>query len=90
MSKVAAKIAYKPVGLILGIAASYVSGKVFTEIWKRITYDENAPNPTDEGRGWSEILLAAALHGAIFSLVQAAVDKAGAEGVRKATGDWPA
>jgi Protein of unknown function (DUF4235) len=90
MSKVAAKIAYKPVGLILGVAASYVSGKVFTQVWKRITYDENAPSPTDEGRGWSEILLAAALHGVIFALVRAAVDKAGAEGVRKATGDWPA
>ncbi len=90
MSKAAAKIAYKPVGLVLGIAASYVSGKVFTALWKRIAYDENAPNPTDEDRGWSEILLAAALHGLIFALVRAAVDKAGAEGVRKATGDWPA
>jgi hypothetical protein len=63
---------------------------VFSAVWKQITYDENAPNPTDEGRSWSEILLAAALHGLIFALVRAAVEKAGAEGVRKATGDWPA
>ena len=90
MSKLAATVAYKPVGLILGIAASYVSGKVFKKIWKTVSYDENAPKPTDENRGWGEILVAAALHGAIFSLVKAAVDRAGAAGVRKATGDWPA
>ena len=90
MSKTAAKIAYKPVGLVLGIAASFVSGIVFKKVWKAITYDENAPNPTDEDRGWDEVLLAAALQGIIFALVRAAMDRAGAEGVRKATGDWPA
>jgi Protein of unknown function (DUF4235) len=90
MSKLAAKIAYKPIGIILGVAASFASGVVFKQVWKRISYDENAPNPTDENRGWGEILVAAALHGAIFALVKAAVDRAGAAGVRKATGDWPA
>jgi hypothetical protein len=30
------------------------------------------------------------LQGAIFALVKAGVERAGATGVRKATGEWPA
>ena len=36
-----------------------------------------------------EVLLAAALQGAIFGLVKAAVDRGAAEGTRKVTGAWP-
>ena len=39
--------------------------------------------------GWREILLAAALQGAIFAVVQAALDRATAEGTAKLTGEWP-
>ncbi|MFD0823500.1 DUF4235 domain-containing protein, partial [Micromonospora zhanjiangensis] len=44
---------------------------------------------TDEDRGWGEILAAAALQGAIFAVVRAAVDRGGAVGVRRLTGRWP-
>jgi hypothetical protein len=37
----------------------------------------------------AETLTAAALQGAILAVVKAAVDRAGAVGVRKATGQWP-
>jgi hypothetical protein len=47
-------------------------------------------NATDEDRSWGEILVAAALQGAVFALVKAAVDRAGASGVRKVTDEWPA
>jgi hypothetical protein len=83
------KIAYKPVGLLLGIGAGAVAGFVFKEVWKAASGDDDAPNATDEERGWGEILAAAALQGAIFALVKAAVDRAGATGVRKLTGQWP-
>jgi hypothetical protein len=84
------RIAYKPMGLILGAAAGVAAGLVFKQVWKRIEGDRDAPNATDEERGWGEILAAAALQGAIFAAVKAAVDRAGATGVRKATGYWPA
>ncbi len=90
MSKLAAKVAYKPVGIVLGMVAGAVSGMLFKQVWRRIALEDDAPAAIDEDRGWSEILLAAALQGAIFALVKAAVDRAGAAGVRKATGDWPA
>ena len=83
------KVAYKPVGLLLGIGAGAVAGFVFKEIWKLASGDDDAPNATDEDRGWGEILAAAALQGAIFSVVRAMVDRGGAAGVRKFTGEWP-
>ena len=84
------KIAYKPVGLLLGAGAGLVSGLIFKQVWKVAGRDDDAPNATDEDRGWAEILLAAGVQGAIFAVVKAAVDRAGAAGGRKATGEWPA
>jgi len=88
LSKVG-KIAYKPVGILLGIAAGSLAGFAFKEVWKIATGDDDAPNATDEDRGWGEVLAAAAVQGAIFALVKAAVDRGGAVGVRKLTGTWP-
>ena len=89
MSGKVSKLAYKPVGLLLGAAAGAVAGFAFKEVWKAVSGDDDAPNATDEDRGWGEILAAAALQGAIFALVKAAVDRGGATGVRKLTGQWP-
>jgi hypothetical protein len=83
------KVAYKPVGLLLGIAAGAIAGLVFKEVWKIASGDDDAPNATDEERGWGEIIAAAALQGAIFATVKALVDRGGAAGVRKITGEWP-
>ena len=83
------KVAYKPVGLLLGIAAGAIAGLVFKEVWKIASGDDDAPNATDEDRGWGEIIAAAALQGAIFATVKALVDRGGAAGVRKITGEWP-
>jgi len=83
------KLAYKPVGILLGIGAGTIAGFVFKEVWKLASGDDDAPNATDEDRGWGEILAAAALQGAIFAIVKAAVDRSGAVGVRKLTGRWP-
>jgi hypothetical protein len=83
------KVAYKPVGLLLGIAGGALAGFVFKEAWRLAHGDDDAPNATDEDRGWGEVLAAAALQGAIFALVKAAVDRGGAVGVRRLTGQWP-
>lgn len=88
MSKVG-KIAYKPVGILLGVAAGSLAGFAFKQVWKIATGDDDSPNATDEDRGWGEVLAAAALQGAIFALVKAAVDRGGASSVRKLTGQWP-
>ncbi|MGW1727412.1 DUF4235 domain-containing protein [Streptomyces sp. NPDC002306] len=85
----ASKIAYRPVGLALGAASGMIAGAMFKQAWKVFRHDDDAPDATDEGRTWREVLLAAALQGAIFAAVKAAVDRAGATATRGLTGTWP-
>ena len=84
-----AKLLYKPLGIVFGVLGGIMAGTVFKQIWKLVADEEDAPKATEDARGWGEILPAAALHGAIFALVKAAVDRGGAEGFRKLTGTWP-
>ena len=83
------KLLYKPVGLIAGAGAGLIAGFVFKKVWQLASGDDDAPDALDQDKGWSEILLAAALQGAIFAIVKAAVDRGSAEGVKKLTGSWP-
>ena len=88
MSGTLSKVAYKPVGLLLGAGAGMIAGILFKQVWRLASGDDDAPDATDEERGWGEVLAAAALQGAIFALVKAAVDRSGAVGGRKMTGQW--
>jgi hypothetical protein len=83
------RLLYKPVGLVLGAAAGALAGVVFSRVWRLVSNEDGPPSATDEERDWGEILAAAALQGAIFAVVRAAVDRAGATGVRRLTGRWP-
>jgi hypothetical protein len=83
------RLAYKPLSLAFGVAGGLLAGVLFKQVWKFATGDDDAPDATDQDKGWAEVLTAAALHGAIFALVKAAVDRGGAEGIRKLTGTWP-
>lgn len=89
MSGTAVKLVYKPVGMLLGAGAGVIAGLIFKQVWKAVGHDDDTPNATDQDRGWTEILLAAAIQGAIYAVVKAAVDRAGATGVKKTTGQWP-
>jgi len=83
------KVSYKAVDLIADMAGGLAVGLIFDRAWSIIEQGDDVPRPTDEQRGWREILLAAGLQGAIFALVKAAVDRGIAEGTRKLTGIWP-
>ncbi|THA71067.1 DUF4235 domain-containing protein [Streptomyces sp. A0958] len=85
----AAKIAYKPVGLVLGAVGGMVAGVAFKQVWKAIEGEGDAPDAMDEDRPWRQILLAAAVQGAIFAVVKAAVERSGAVTARRLTGTWP-
>ena len=88
MKKRKKKLLYRPVGIALGALSGAVASAAFKQGWKAIS-DEDAPDPGGEDRKLSEILLAAALQGVIFSVVRAAVDRGGAVVVRRITGTWP-
>jgi len=71
------------------VLSGMLAAAIFKRVWKVAAGEEEVPTATDVQRGWREVLTAAALQGAIFALVRAAVDRATAEGTRKLTGVWP-
>ncbi|MFJ9948327.1 DUF4235 domain-containing protein [Kitasatospora sp. NPDC091207] len=83
------KILYKPLGLLFGSLGGLIAGAVFKRLWALLGHEDDAPQATDQGRTWKAVLTAAALQGAVFALVKAAVDRSGAVGTRRLTGSWP-
>lgn len=83
------KFLYKALDLPLGLLSASLAGLLVRQLWKAAGHEEKPPEATDARRGWGEILAAAALQGAVFAVVKAAVDRGTAEGVRSVTGTWP-
>ena len=84
-----AKFLYRPLGLGFGVLGGILAGVLFKQVWKLIAHQDEPPKAKESEYGWREILPAAALEGALFGLVKAAVDRGGAEGFKKLTGAWP-
>jgi len=84
-----AKLAYRPIGLIGGILAGTPSGIVFKQIWKQVSDEDDAPSALQSEYSMKEVVLAAAIQGAIFAATKAAIDRAGARGFKHLTGAWP-
>ena len=89
MASKGAKMAYRPIGLIGGILAGTLSGIIFKQIWKQIADEEEAPDALQSEYSMREVVLAAALQGAIFAATKAAIERAGARGFTQLTGAWP-
>jgi predicted metal-dependent enzyme (double-stranded beta helix superfamily) len=83
------KLMFRPVGLVAGAVAGMIAGVVVKQIWRLASGENETPDALDEQRGWGEVLMAAALQGAVFAIVKAAVDRGSAQGVRRLTGEWP-
>jgi len=84
-----AEMVYKPADMIGGMLAGLLASWIVKKVWSLIGHGDNAPRPTDEQRGWREILLTAGLYGTISALIKAVVDRGTAEGTRRLTGTWP-
>jgi len=85
----AAKLAYRPFGLVTSMAGGLVAGAIFKQVWKRAASQDDAPDPMQSEYGWREVLVAAAIQGAIYGLVKAAIDRGGAQAFARWTGSWP-
>ena len=88
MSK-GAKLAYRPIGLAGGIVAGLISGALFKQVWKLVAKEEDAPSALQSEYRMREVVLAAAIQGALFAATKAAVDRAGARAFTRMTGAWP-
>jgi hypothetical protein len=82
------KIAYKPIGIVVGIIAGLLSRRLFNVIWSKID-DEEPPGPTTEEATWTKVVTAAAVQGVTFAVTKAVVDRAGARGFEHLFGVWP-
>jgi hypothetical protein len=85
----AARLAYRPVGLLAGIGAGALSGIIFKQIWKRIADEDDAPDALQSEYSLARVVIAATLQGAIFAAVKALIDRLGAQGFQRLTGEWP-
>jgi hypothetical protein len=86
-----AKLLYRPVGIVGSIVAGIVAGQVFKQIWKRASPrdSDDSPKALESEYQMREILVAAAVQGAIFAVVKAAVERGGARAFQRWTGEWP-
>ena len=88
MSK-GAKLAYRPIGLAGGILAGVVSGAIFKQVWKKVANKDDAPDALQSEYSMREVILSAAIQGALFAATKAAIDRAGARVFTRMTGSWP-
>lgn len=86
---VVSKAVYKPLSLLSGVLGGVLAGALFSRIWRAVAHEDEAPEPTALDHRTREVLIAAALHGAVFGLVKAATDRMTAKGYRRITGDDP-
>lgn len=82
------KFIYKPFAIVIGLIAGMLSKKVFEQLWGVVS-DEDPADPDDRDASWAEVLISAAIGGAILKTVQALVRRGGAKSFERATGFWP-
>jgi len=80
---------YKALGLLVGVLGGMLASAIVRKVWEFTPGHDEAPEAIDTRRSWGEILTAAALQGAIFAVIRAAVERATATGTEKLTGEQP-
>lgn len=90
-SSKSAKILYRPWGLFASLLGGLVAGQIFQQVWKRLDPDssEDPPKPLESEYRLRKILIAAAVQGAIFTVVRALINRGGARIFERWTGEWP-
>jgi hypothetical protein len=65
----------RPISAALGLSGGLIAGAIFKRVWKLVARQDDTPDAGDLDRGWTEVLLAAALEGAIIGTVKAALNR---------------
>jgi uncharacterized protein DUF4235 len=83
------KMKYKAVGLLVGLLGGMLASAIVRKVWELTPGHDEAPEAIDTRRSWAEILTAAALQGAIFAVIRAAIERATAASAEKLAGAQP-
>jgi hypothetical protein len=81
-------LAFRPIGIVLGILAGIGARKLFDLVWGLID-DEEAPNPEHREIDWARFIPALLLEGALFRLIRGLVDHHSRRAFAGLTGTWP-
>lgn len=86
-----ASILYRPWGLVASLVGGLIAGQVFQHVWKLLDPDssDDPPKPLESEYPLRKILIAAAIQGAIFTVVRALINRGGARLFERWTGEWP-
>lgn len=82
-----AKIAYKPVGLALSLAAGALASVVSRRLWRLLSDQDTLPAADDIDADWLELLTGAALEAAVFAVAKATAARLESAGIRRAISD---
>ena len=87
----AVKMLYRPFAMALSTAGGLIAARVFREVWMRATphHRLQAPTALESKYPVRQVLAAAAVQGAVFGIVKAGIDRAGARAFQHWTGEWP-
>ncbi|MGQ0719236.1 MAG: DUF4235 domain-containing protein [Pseudonocardiales bacterium] len=80
------KATYESLSLASGILAGAMAGAIVTRIWRVVSDEDEAPQPTALDHDVRQVLVAGALQGAVFGLVKAAISRVTATSYRRFTG----
>lgn len=85
-----AKILYRPWGLIASMLGGIIAGQIFQKVWVKFDPESSdPPTPLQSEYHLPKILVAAAVQGAIFTVVRAVINRGGAKAFERWTGEWP-
>ena len=86
-----AKLLYRPVGMASSIVGGLVASMIFRKIWQHTAPGDQSAPPTALTTEYPvrQVLLAAVVQGALYSLVKTVIDRAGARMFQRWTGEWP-
>jgi Protein of unknown function (DUF4235) len=82
------KLLYIPISLGTSIVAGALGRWLFSQLWE--AFDDQEPPQSEHLRtSWAKVLISAALRGAVFAGVRAAVDRSSRLAFMNVTGSWP-
>ncbi|HLM92899.1 MAG TPA: DUF4235 domain-containing protein [Gaiellaceae bacterium] len=82
------KLVFIPISVVTSLLAGSLGRWLFGQVWEAFA-DEEPPESEHLRATWPQVIVAAALRGAIFTAVRTVVDRGARLGFMSLTGTWP-